>query len=92
MFSTTLMVRRIPKPNFERFDVLLEIKIDIEDIRTRSSRKAYSLNMAGQNVSGDDVRWLAIMTRHKSMSKRGNCCEQRSGRGRSDKESATARI
>jgi len=40
------MVRRIPRPNFERVDVLLEIKIDIEDIRTRSSRKTSSLNMA----------------------------------------------
>lgn len=92
MFSTTLMVRTIPKPNFERVDVLLEIKIDIEDIKTRSSRKTYSLNMAGQMVSGDDVRWLAIMTRRKSMLKRGNCCEQRSCRGRSDKERATARM
>lgn len=46
MFSGTLMVRRIPRPNFERVDVLLEIKIDIEDIRTRSSRKTSSLNMA----------------------------------------------
>jgi hypothetical protein len=49
MFSATLIVRRIPRPSFN--DVLLKIKTDIENIRTRSSRKTSSLNMV--------VRWSA---------------------------------
>ena len=48
-FSATLIVRRIPRPSCKRDDVLLKIKIDIENIRTRSSRKTRSLNMV--------VRW-----------------------------------
>jgi hypothetical protein len=51
MFSATLIVRRIPRPSFKRDDVLLKIKTDIENIRTRSSRKTSSLNMV--------VRWSA---------------------------------
>jgi hypothetical protein len=51
MFSATLIVRRIPRPIFKRDDVLLKIKTDIENIRTRSSRKTSSLNMV--------VRWSA---------------------------------
>ena len=45
IFSVTLMVRRMPRPKLTRVDVLPEIKIDTENIRTRSSRKISSLSM-----------------------------------------------
>lgn len=49
IFSVTLTVRRMPRPKLMRVGVLPEIKIDTENIRTRSSRKISSLSMA--------VRW-----------------------------------
>jgi hypothetical protein len=46
MFSATLMVRRIPRPKLTRVGVLMEIKLDMEAIKTRSSRKTSNLHVS----------------------------------------------